>query len=40
MTLEEVKAEIIIKYNSLIDIVNNFLKVQDAKEINAKNYPN
>ena len=32
--------EIAIKYNSLIDIVNNFLKVQDAKENNAKNYPN
>lgn len=32
--------EITIKYNSLIDIVNNFLKVQDAKENNTKNYPN
>ena len=32
--------EIAIKYNSLIDIVNNFLRVQDAEEINAKNYPN
>ena len=32
--------EITIKYNSLIDIVNNFLRVQDAKENNAKNYPN
>jgi hypothetical protein len=32
--------EIAIKYNSLIDIVNNFLKVQDAEKINAKNYPN
>ncbi|MBQ1992285.1 MAG: hypothetical protein II233_05870, partial [Clostridia bacterium] len=32
--------EITIKYNSLIDIVNNFLRVQDAEEINAKNYPN
>lgn len=32
--------EITIKYNSLIDIVNNFLRVQDAKENNTKNYPN
>lgn len=32
--------EIAIKYNSLIDIVNNFLRVQDAEKINAKNYPN
>ncbi|MDY6470267.1 MAG: hypothetical protein SPK70_04280, partial [Succinivibrio dextrinosolvens] len=32
--------EIAIKYNSLIDVVNNFLRVQDAEEINAKNYPN
>ena len=33
--------EITIKYNSLIDIVNNFLRVQqDVEKINAKNYPN
>ena len=32
--------EITIKYNSLIDVINNFLRVQDAKENNTKNYPN
>ena len=33
--------EITIKYNSLIDVINNFLRVQqDAEKNNTKNYPN